>query len=105
MHLARRSLSPGEPVKRAPDAGEERRALRAAGGIVTPRDATGERQRQRVGEDDVGGELGAERCATIAAGEPRLPRGARVGEYRAVQRAGEERPRPDAAFDPSSGNR
>ena len=79
-----------------------RRALRlaTAGRIVTPRDATGESQGQRVAEDDVGGKLGAERCATIAACELRLPRGARVGEHRAVQRAGEEWPRPDPAFDP-----
>ena len=56
-----------------------------------PRGARRERERQRVADDGVEGELAAERIADVGAAERAVPRVAGIGEQRAMEDAREDR--------------
>src|SRR5436189_6479997 len=75
--LRRRSKGP-------PDARVERRAAARRSAVVPPRCAAGERQRQVVPENDVGGEFAADGGLDRARVEGVCPRVARVDESGAV---------------------
>src|SRR3954469_3577608 len=85
--------------ERVAEPSERGGAIAAGDGIARPRGATGDRDAQRVDDDEIQRELAARGVADVGGAEGAIPRVPGVGKHGAVHRAHEHRKGAGAALD------